>query len=181
VTRLTDATGPLPMAYPGSGGPRKKATHEDKLDSEVGGGGACTHIDLVRAAEAGMPAALKADASGAREGELASHVMPSAATQPAYHRLESPTQTSAHARAQAASGEIWGRAARGSGIPCVKAYRNALPAHRRGIEFVTPVAPTRGSGTPYEARWYVGTPGVRQNSAGFAVISATVTRNTQVP
>lgn len=129
-----------------------------------------------------MPTTIVATPSASeRGGEQVSHVMPSAASQPPYHRLESPTQTSADARAQAASGEIWGRAARGSSIPCVKAYRNALPAHRRGIEFVTRVAPTPGSGTPYEARWYVGTPGVRQNSTGFAVLSAVVTKNTQVP
>jgi hypothetical protein len=107
--------------------------------------------------------------------------MSNASGRPTYHRLESPTQTSADAKAQAASGEIWGRAARGSSIACVKAYRNALPAHRRGIEFVTPIPPTPGSGTPYEARWYLGIPGVRQNSAGFAVISVTITKNTQVP
>jgi hypothetical protein len=128
-----------------------------------------------------VPAAIVAFPSGSeREGEWVSHVM-SSVRQPPYHRLESPTQTSADARAQAASGEIWGRAARGSNIPSVKAYRNALPAHSRGIEFVTPVAPTPGSGTPYEARWYLGTTGVRQNSAGFAVISAIVIKNTQVP
>jgi hypothetical protein len=128
-----------------------------------------------------VPAAIVAFPSGSeREGEWVSHVM-SSVRQPPYHRLESPTQTSADARAQAASGEISGRAARGSNIPSIKAYRNALPAHSRGIEFVTPVAPTPGSGTPYEARWYLGTPGVRQNSAGFAVISAIVIKNTQVP
>jgi hypothetical protein len=98
-----------------------------------------------------------------------------------YHRLESPTQTSVVAKAQVASGEIWGLPARGSNIPSVKAYRNVLPANRRGIEFVTPVAPTPGSGTPYEARWYYASPGVRLNSGEYAAIPATVTKNSQVP
>lgn len=101
--------------------------------------------------------------------------------QPPYHRVESPTQTSADAKAQVASGEIWGRPARGSNIPSVKAYRNQLPANRRGIEFITQVTPSKGSGSLFEARWYYGDPGVLQNSAGFAVIPATVTKNTQVP
>ena len=54
----------------------------------------------------------------------------------------------------------------------------------RGIEFETQVTPTKGSGTPYEARWYVGTSGVRQIRSGgidYAVISISVTKNTQVP
>ena len=101
--------------------------------------------------------------------------------QPPYHRLESPTQTSAVAKAQVASGEIWGRPARGSSIPSVKAYRNQLPANRRGIEFITQVMPSKGSGSPFEARWYYGDLGVVQNSAGFAVIPAIVIKNTQVP
>lgn len=71
-----------------------------------------------------------------------------------FHRLESPTQTRADALVQVASGEVWGRPARGSNIPSVKAYRNALPQGQRGIEFSTAVSPHKGSGTPYEARWY---------------------------
>jgi len=64
-------------------------------------------------------------------------------------------------------------------MPCVKAYRGKLPSGRRGIEFTTPVAPTGGTGTPYEARWYLHTPGVtlKQNAQNedFAVIPAIVT------
>lgn len=45
----------------------------------------------------------------------------------AYHRLESSKQTPADAKAQVASGEIWGLPARWSAIPCVKAYRPGLP------------------------------------------------------
>jgi hypothetical protein len=53
-----------------------------------------------------------------------------------------------------------GKPARGSDIPSVKAYRGNLPNNARGVEFETSVAPTKGSGSPYEARWYVGTSGV---------------------
>jgi hypothetical protein len=77
---------------------------------------------------------------------------------------------------QQQNGEIWGRPARGSSLASVKAYRDALPAAQNGIEFVTTVAPTPGSGTPFEARWYEGTPGVTKNAQGYAVIPATVTR-----
>jgi hypothetical protein len=101
-----------------------------------------------------------------------------------YHRIESPTQTSADAKLQESSHEIWGRAASSSSLPSVKAYRNSLPNNVRGIEFDTAVTPTRGSGTPFEARWYANTSGVRSvNHYGvdFAVITATVTKNTQVP
>ena len=65
-----------------------------------------------------------------------------------YHRKESPTQTSADAKAQQKSGEIWGRPANSSIFPTVKAYRNALPASDRGVEFTTGVAPTPGKGSP---------------------------------
>lgn len=72
-----------------------------------------------------------------------------------FHRLESPTQTAATARLQAASGEIWGAPARLNGLfPCVKAYRGPLPPATRGIEFTTTVAPDMGSSTPIEFRWY---------------------------
>jgi hypothetical protein len=57
----------------------------------------------------------------------------------------------------------------------VKAYRSSLPPGQRGVEFDTPIAPARGSGTPLEARWYLGfTPGVlRRTDAGteYAAIS----------
>ncbi len=95
-----------------------------------------------------------------------------------FHRLETSTQTTAHAVLQVSSGEIWGLPARGSNIPSVKAYRNALPTGQRGIEFTTPVVPHIGSGTPYEARWYYPhTPGVQQktkNLQDYAVITAAV-------
>jgi hypothetical protein len=99
-----------------------------------------------------------------------------------FHRLESPTQTIQDAIFQVSSNEIWGKAARGSGIPSVKAYRNAIPVGQRGVEFTTPIVPHRGSGSPYEARWYYpDTPDVvqkTQNFVDYAVIRATV-RNYQ--
>lgn len=69
-----------------------------------------------------------------------------------YHRLESPTQTAADARAQAASGEVWGLAARFSNVPKVKAYEGPLPADARGVEFSTDVAPDPGC-PPGQAFW----------------------------
>lgn len=100
-----------------------------------------------------------------------------------FHRVESPTQDRATAAQQVASMEVWGRAARSSGLPSVKAYRNALPP-RRGIEFCTSTAPTPGSGTPYEARWYIGTLGVKSvatPTAPYAAIGISYIKNTQVP
>ena len=79
--------------------------------------------------------------------------------------------------------EIWGRPARGSALPSVKAYRNALPAAPpRGVEFCSTVAPTPGTGTPFEARWYLGTSGVVvRGGSGFAAIPLSYIKNTQVP
>lgn len=67
-------------------------------------------------------------------------------------------------------------------MPSVKAYRNALPP-RRGIEFCSNVSPTPGKGTPYEARWYLGSAGVmaRQSTSTFAAIPIYYIKNTQVP
>ncbi len=49
----------------------------------------------------------------------------------------------------------------GSRSLVVQAYRNRLPAKVRGIQFTSEVYPQKGSGTPYEARWYYDvTPGV---------------------
>ena len=58
-----------------------------------------------------------------------------------YHRIESPTQTAEDATLQETSLEIWGRPARGSDQPKVKAYVGSLPLGRRGIEFTTDVKP----------------------------------------
>jgi hypothetical protein len=96
-----------------------------------------------------------------------------------FHRRESPTQSTATAKLQAASGEVWGQPARGSLIPSVKAYRGPLPAGQRGIEFYTQIAPDPASSTPFEVRWYYPqTPGValcRGNPHDYAVVKAAVT------
>jgi hypothetical protein len=102
---------------------------------------------------------------------------------PLYNRCETSTQTRADAQKQVTSMEVWGAPARGSNIPSVKAYRSAMvPPRPRGIEFCSPVSPTPGRGTPFEARWYLGTPGVssRQGST-FAAITISYIKNTQVP
>jgi len=77
--------------------------------------------------------------------------------------------------------EVWGAAPRGGIFPSVKAYRNALPP-RRGIEFSSPIAPTPGGGTPYEARWNVGTPGVMaRGGSTFVGIPISYIKNAQAP
>jgi hypothetical protein len=58
-----------------------------------------------------------------------------------YYRLESPTQRPEDARLQEKSLEIWGRPARGSDQPKVKAYVGSLPSDKRGVEFTTDVEP----------------------------------------
>jgi len=82
---------------------------------------------------------------------------------------------------QARSREIWGRPARGSGQPSVKAYPGSLP-DRRGVEFITDIAPMPGS-APNEARWYwEWCPGVllRQKDGGdFACIPVISFKNMQ--
>jgi len=82
---------------------------------------------------------------------------------------------------QELSREIWGRPARGSGQPSVKAYPGSLP-NGRGVEFTTDIEPMPGS-APNEARWYwEWCPGVqlRQNVTGdFACIDVTSFKNMQ--
>jgi hypothetical protein len=101
------------------------------------------------------------------------------AFRPLYHRKESPTQTPADAMLQVSSMEIWGRPARGSHIPSVKAYRGILPSSGRGVEFTTLVSPTPGSGTPFEARWYENTRGVMRKHSDFVAIPASTVINRQ--
>jgi hypothetical protein len=96
-----------------------------------------------------------------------------------YHRKESPTQARADALQQEASKEVWGQPARGSSIPSVKAYRNQLPPPERGIDFDTLVPPTRGSGTPFEARWYENSPGVIRKQGDYVAIPVTALTNKQ--
>jgi hypothetical protein len=100
------------------------------------------------------------------------------AEEPIYHRMASPTQERHDADLQQQSGEIWGREPYGSGFLVVQAYRGPLPDDKQGIEFSTPVAPQKGSGTLYEARWYYGeTPGVKLRQKGgddYAAIPAKI-------
>jgi len=93
-----------------------------------------------------------------------------------FHRRETPTQTKEDAVLQTQSGEIWGKTPRGGNLPTVQAYAGNLPGGR-GIEFHTEIEPNP-SGSPYEARWYLGlTPGVVQrerDGVDYACISACV-------
>jgi hypothetical protein len=95
-----------------------------------------------------------------------------------FHRVETDIQTSALAKMQVESGEVWGREPRGSHFLVVQAYRNELPAGKRGIQFTTKVSPHRGSGTSFEARWYYPlTEGVEKrtkNGQDYAAIKAVV-------
>jgi hypothetical protein len=94
-----------------------------------------------------------------------------------YHRLESPTQSLLDAARQQASGEIWGRAPRGSDIPKVKAYPGPLPAGRRGIEFITEAAPDDGC-HPKRPEWSGPRSGVVV-VGDSAMIQVVITKNTQ--
>lgn len=102
--------------------------------------------------------------------------------QDAFHRVENTTtQTTAIAKMQELSCEIWGRPARGSGQPSVKAYPGGLP-DRRGVEFTTDIEPMPGS-APNEARWYwEWCPGVQlrqKDGVDFACIGVTSFENMQ--
>lgn len=95
-----------------------------------------------------------------------------------FSRRAGPSQTDQDALEQVASREVWGRPARFSDIPCVKAYRGALQPKTRGIEFTTPIAPDHRSSSPFEVRWYYpDTPGVelrRRGLGDYAAIQAKV-------
>jgi hypothetical protein len=73
-----------------------------------------------------------------------------------YHRLESDTQTPEDAKIQTQTREIWGRPARGSNIPSVKAYRGKLPSGQRGVQLPKHPSKARIKSTPL--------PGVLKNS-----------------
>lgn len=97
-----------------------------------------------------------------------------------YHRKQSRTQTYATGLAQVASGELWGRPAVTSPFLSVKAYRGALPAGDRGIEFYTPIKLPPGS-YAYVVFWFEGNPGVTvRNDKGvdYAIIPIIVTKHT---
>jgi hypothetical protein len=96
-----------------------------------------------------------------------------------FFRLESPTQTELLAWKQKETGQILGRAAPQAAFASVNAYRGSLPSNQNGIEFFTSVCPSRGAGTPYEARWYAGSVGVlvvERDGAEFAAIPVLVTK-----
>ena len=95
-----------------------------------------------------------------------------------FYRLESPTQTPEDAARQAATGELWGREARGGIRPQVKAFIGALPEGRRGVEFYTDVAPDN-NGHPVEARWSPAPHGNARADAPFAKIRVQISKNTQ--
>lgn len=96
-----------------------------------------------------------------------------------YHRIESPSQSVHDASMQEASGQVWGKPARWSNIPSVKAYRGPLPDGARGIEFTTPTAPHIDN-HPTLIRWLETTAGVSATSNGFVWIPVNITKNTQV-
>jgi hypothetical protein len=87
-----------------------------------------------------------------------------------YHRIESPTQTSEHAIQQTSSQEIWGKPARGSEVPKVKAYCGPLPIGKRGIEFTTDIEPDAGVPPGY-AFWSGPREGIVLKD-GFAILKA---------
>jgi hypothetical protein len=72
-----------------------------------------------------------------------------------YHRLHSPSQSLETAVYQTYSEELWGKAARGSDRPAVKACTGPLPPNTSGIEFETDIPPNLGS-APEWPKWYLG-------------------------
>jgi hypothetical protein len=113
------------------------------------------------------------DETGDGSPELGDAVL-SAATIFEFNRRETRTQTVADAVQQGLSMEVWGLPAQHGIIASVKAYRELrcpLANHgRRGIKFNTGVPPTPGCGSPFEARWNDGSPGVLQKHGGYVAI-----------
>ncbi len=95
-----------------------------------------------------------------------------------FNRRESPTQTSATALLQVASGEVWGRTPRNGLGPTVQAYRGKL-RNCRGIDFTTMIDPHQAEASPFEVRWYLnidaGVEHRYKDGEDFACISAIVT------
>lgn len=116
------------------------------------------------------------DAMGKETPESNSVVFSTAATFE-FNRREASKQTRADALKQAASMEIWGKTPFGGNTPTVQAYRETqLPLANwgpRGVMFDSAVPPTPGTGSPFEARWRLGTLGVSARPGGFAAISVT--------
>jgi hypothetical protein len=98
-----------------------------------------------------------------------------------YHRKESSTQTSEVAKAMEESGELWGKAPRGSDIPTVQAYEGPLPPEAKGVEFTTKVPPDSG-GVDVRPGWSGKREGVgskETDHGDFATIPIKVIKNTQ--
>ncbi|MGO4608494.1 RHS repeat-associated core domain-containing protein [Variovorax sp. 2RAF20] len=94
-----------------------------------------------------------------------------------YHRVTSPSQTSADVAAQVASGMICGGGRRQAGggmspIPSAKAFPGPLPPGQSGIEFKTSVCPSSDGPIVY---WHLGSPGVIP-VGDLACVPVTVTR-----
>jgi hypothetical protein len=94
-----------------------------------------------------------------------------------YYRVASPTQTPEDARLQRESAQIWGKPARGSQIPKVKAYVGRLPEGTAGVEFQTVVLPDAHC-PPAQAYWSGPRDGVEVHD-GCARIRVTITKVTQ--
>lgn len=115
-------------------------------------------------------------AIGSLVGGLAAVVTPGAGSLTGrdgpFYRTGS-TQDNATTQAQLESGEIWGKANRGTDEPSVDAWVGPLPAGTHGVEFYTDVPPSPGS-PPDRARWRGPRPGVRIDGQ-WAKITATIT------
>lgn len=95
-----------------------------------------------------------------------------------YHRVESTSQTIKHASLQESSGQIWGKAGRGSNIPKVKAYLGPLPVTLRGVEFETDILPDLG-GSPKQPTWSLSPPPVFYVADDTVAIRVKILKNTQ--
>ena len=93
-----------------------------------------------------------------------------------FHRLASPTQTTADTQKIIDSGELWGGPGRFSDTPMVQAHAGPLPEGAQGFEFYTDVAPNLND-VPWRANWSSTNPGVvmRQNG-DYAAIPIVITR-----
>ena len=96
-----------------------------------------------------------------------------------FHRRASPTQTTRDAYNQTVTGQLWGRANRGSDTPSVDGYAGPLPPGIRGTEYETSILPDPGT-QPRLVRWTAANSGVIVEGE-FARIPVTVTRSTQYP
>ncbi len=92
-----------------------------------------------------------------------------------FHRIETRKQTRELAVIQHREARICGHPPNWGGAPSVKAYRGALPADERGVEFWTDTPPSPSS-TPYVAYWREGEKGVTLHPDDMVCIGVVVTR-----